>query len=145
MTAPLYTTEILRLASAIPHLGRLEHADGSAQLRAPLCGSRVHVDVKMADGVLNALGLEVNSCALGQASAALLGASAPGRSADEVDAATRALTDLLEGRGEDADFWPGIAVLARARDYPARHGAILLPFRALTQAMRAAGGIGLRP
>jgi hypothetical protein len=31
--------------------------------------------------------------------------------------------------------WPGFELLAAARDYPARHGAILLPFDAAIAAL----------
>jgi hypothetical protein len=34
--------------------------------------------------------------------------------------------------------WPGLEALAPARSRKSRHGAILLPFRALLAAMRAA-------
>ena len=40
-------------------------------------------------------------------------------------------------RGSDSapPDWPGFELLAPARDYPARHGAILLPFDAAIQAL----------
>jgi len=79
-TATLYTRDILRLAASIPHVGRLAAADGSAEKRAPLCGSSIIVDVILDDeGRIAALGQEVRACAFGQASAALMGAHAIGR------------------------------------------------------------------
>ncbi len=44
----------------------------------------------------------------------------------------------LAGEHEDHEAWPGIVALAPARTRQARHGAILLPFRALLAAMDAA-------
>jgi hypothetical protein len=38
----------------------------------------------------------------------------------------------------DDSGWPGIAALAPARSRKGRHGAILMPFRALLAAMEAA-------
>ena len=62
--------------------------------RSPVCGSRIIVDVTLdADGRVAALGQEVRACALGQASAAVMGAAAIGRSAAELDAARGALTE----------------------------------------------------
>src|SRR5204863_5742759 len=49
MNAPLYNTEILRLAATIPHNERLADPMGSAEKRSPVCGSRVTVDVNMDD------------------------------------------------------------------------------------------------
>ena len=44
---------------------------------------------------------------------------------------------LSEGelRKKSQTEWPGFDLLAAARDYPARHGAILLPFDAAVAAL----------
>ena len=81
----LYNRDILRLAAAIPHLGRLEHPQASVEKRSPVCGSRVTVDLVLdGQGRVAALGQEVKACALGQASASLMGAHALGRSGEEL-------------------------------------------------------------
>ena len=41
MNAPLYTTEILRLAASLGEPRALEREDGRAELRSPTCGSRI--------------------------------------------------------------------------------------------------------
>ena len=46
----LYSQRILALAAGIPHVGRLEHPQGSARKRSPLCGSTVTVDLTVEDG-----------------------------------------------------------------------------------------------
>lgn len=135
MSGTLYSMDILRLAAAIPHYGRLDHADGSAELRSPICGSRVLIDVAMRDGRLGGLGLEVSACALGQASAALLAKDALGKTLPEIRDAEARLAAYLAGERDDTAFWSGLDVLAKARDYPARHAAILLPFQTLAAAM----------
>jgi NifU-like protein involved in Fe-S cluster formation len=135
VSPPLYNRDILRLASSIPHLGRLDSAQASVEKRAPVCGSRVTVEVSLdPDGRVIALGQEVKACALGQASAALMGRHAMGRSTDELARARDKLASFLAGTRDDPGDWPGIAALAVARDYPARHGAILLPFEAVAEA-----------
>jgi len=135
MSAPLYTRAILRLAASIPHLGRLEAAQARVERRAPVCGSRVTVAVTLdEEGRVVALGQEVKACALGQASAALMGRHAIGRRSDELAAARDALADFFAGKRDDPGDWPGIEALAVARAYPARHGAILLPFEAAAEA-----------
>ena len=75
----LYSGQILQLAGSIPHLGRLEHPGGSAKLRAPLCGSTISADVEMRDGRVAGFAQEVRACALGQASASILGRVVLGR------------------------------------------------------------------
>lgn len=138
MSAPLYNKDILRLAANIPHHQRLPDAQASVEKRSPTCGSRVTADARMTDGRLADMGLEVRACALGQASAALMAAQAIGMSAAELADARDKLTAYLSGESDDLDFWPGLSVLAPARDYPARHASIRLGFEAIAEAARMA-------
>lgn len=134
-TATLYSRDILRLAASIPHVGRLADPQGSAEKRAPVCGSTVAVDVKLDEaGRIAALGQQVRACAFGQASAALMGRHAIGRSAAELAAAHDALAAYLSGARDDPGDWPGLELFAEARRLTARHGAILLPFAAAAAA-----------
>lgn len=142
MPSALYTRDILRLAASIPHQQRLDSPDASAECRSPVCGSRVAVDVVLApDGRIARLGIETQACALGQASAALLGHHAIGRSAEELEAATAALRAYLADPAGSAEtpFWPGLSIFAEARAYPARHPSIMLAFEAASRATRHAG------
>mgnify|MGYP001548629985 CR=1 FL=1 len=138
MSAPLYNVDILRLAASIPHHRRLPDAQASVEKRSPVCGSRVMADVRMDGGKLADIGLEVRACALGQASAALMASHAIGLSAAELALARDRLAAYLSGEADDLDFWPGLAVLAPARDYPARHASIRLGFEAIAEAARMA-------
>ena len=138
MNAPLYTTEILRLAASLPAPVELKRVDGSAEQRSPTCGSVVRLDVQVdEDGRVEAISQKVEACAFGQASAALLARSAIGRTKAEVTDAVTALEAWLAG-GDEPFHWAGIAALAPARSRKSRHGAILLPFRALLAAIEAA-------
>ena len=140
MNAPLYTTGILRLASSIPHMGHLELAHGSSELRSPTCGSRAKVEVKLDEsGRVLELAQEIEACAFGQASASLMGAQAIGRDRQEATKVLTELTAWLAGERDDPGSWPGLAELAPARTRTGRHGAILLPFRALLAAIEDAG------
>jgi NifU-like protein involved in Fe-S cluster formation len=146
VTAPLYTRDILRLAASIPHLGRLRAAEASVEKRAPVCGSSVTVDVALdAGGKVAAFGQEVRACAFGQASAALMGAHASGRTPAELAEARDALAAWLAGTRDDPGAWPGLDILAPARRLSARHGAILLPFQAVAEAAALAARAPVRP
>lgn len=139
MTAPLYNTALLKLAATIPHTVRLAAPDATAEKRSPVCGSRVTVDVKLDQtGRVAALGQLVRACALGQASASLMGAHAIGRRPAELSAARDALTQWLAGARDDPGGWPGLEVLAPARDYSARHPSIRLAFEAVAEAAEVA-------
>lgn len=137
----LYSQRILALAAAIPHVGRLPDgaADGSAMKRSPLCGSTVTVDVGVEDGAVTAFGQDVKACALGQASASVLGSAVIGRTRDEVARGREALAAMLKsgGAAPGAPF-DDLEVLEPARDYKNRHASILLAWDATLAAMDAA-------
>jgi NifU-like protein involved in Fe-S cluster formation len=140
MNAPLYTTDILRLAASLSLPRELDREDGKAELRSPTCGSRVTVAVQL-DGErrIELVSQQVHACAFGQASAALVERNAIGRTHADVSDALVALSRWLSEEQEEAGDWPGIATLAPARRRKSRHGAILLPFRALLAAIETAG------
>ncbi|MBY8821220.1 iron-sulfur cluster assembly scaffold protein [Sphingomonas colocasiae] len=141
MNAPLYNTAILKLAATIPHHARLPAPQGSSEKRSPVCGSRVTVDVMLdADGRVAALGQEVRACALGQASASLMGAGAIGKTRAELEAARDALADFLAGKRENPGDWPGLEIFLPARPHAARHPSIRLAFEAVAEAAARAVG-----
>jgi len=141
----LYNRDILRLASEIPNLGRLDSPQASADKRSPVCGSRVTVDVILdSHGRVAALGQDVKACALGQASAALMGAHALGRTEAELAEARDSLRAFLSGDRDDPGAWPGLALFADARPFTARHPSILLAFEAAAEAAAAAASVGAR-
>jgi NifU-like protein involved in Fe-S cluster formation len=135
MNAPLYNTEILRLAASIPFHARIEAPMASVEKRSPVCGSRVTVDLDLdRDGRVVNLGMLVRACALGQASAALMGAEVRGRTADEIAAARDQLTAWLAGERAEAPDWPGLEIFLPALPHRARHPSIRLAFEAAAEA-----------
>lgn len=135
MAAPLYTPAILRLATTIPFLERLPAPQASVERRSPVCGSRVAVDVMLdTEGRISALGLAVNACALGQASANLMASYALGRTPAELAEARDALAAWLAGESDGPGDWPGLDMLAPALPHRGRHAAIRLPFEAAADA-----------
>ena len=141
MNAPLYTTEILRLAASLPEPRKLERIDGSSEQRSPTCGSTIQLQVQLGeDGRIVGISQKVHACAFGQASASLLAAGAVGRREDDVNLAVLELESWLSGTREDSGEWPGLEALAPARSRRSRHGAILLPFKALLAALKGERG-----
>ena len=128
----LYSQRILALAADIPLTGRLERPQVSAKRRSPLCGSTVTVDLVLGpDGRIADFRQDVKACALGQASAAVLGRHVRGASRDEIAATRDALAAMLKADGPvpGAPF-EELAVLEPAKDYRNRHASILLAWEA---------------
>ncbi|MEM9853987.1 MAG: iron-sulfur cluster assembly scaffold protein [Pseudomonadota bacterium] len=136
----LYSTRILALAADIPHLGRLDDPMGSHRARSVQCGSAVTVDVKIEAGRIVAFAQDVKACALGQASASVLGAQALGRSHAEIISARDALRDMLAGGPAPEAPFEGFEVLRAAESFKNRHASILLALEATAAAFEAAEG-----
>ncbi len=135
----LYSQRILALAAEIPHTGRLDAPQASAKKRSPLCGSTVTVDVDVADGRVSRYAADVKACALGQASASVVGSAAIGRTKTEIDKAREELKAMLRD-GADAPAAPfdGLEALLPAREYKNRHASIMLTLDALSEAVAQA-------
>ncbi|MWP37652.1 iron-sulfur cluster assembly scaffold protein [Rhodobacter sphaeroides] len=135
----LYSGRILELAADIPHTGRLADPQGSARKRSPVCGSTVTVDLNLRDGRVAEFAQDVKACALGQASASIMGGALLGRSRAEVEGARDALKAMLTEAGPvPAAPFEGYEVLLPARDYRNRHASILLALEAAAEAFALA-------
>ena len=139
MNEPLYTTDILRLAVEAAGYPRLSAPDGSSSGRTPVCGSTITLDIaKAADGTVAAVGFDIQACALGQASSAILAHGIVGRTPAQLAEVAQQLADWLAGSRDTPPDWPLIEQLAPARSRSGRHEAILLGFRAAAKAAEAA-------
>jgi len=135
----LYSDRILGLAANMPRAGRLARPDASAERVSKLCGSRVTVDVMVEDGRVADFAQDVKACALGQASAAVLGAHVIGASVAELQLARDQLHAMLKAEGSAPQGrFADLAVLEPVKDYPARHASTLLAFEAVLAAARDA-------
>jgi NifU-like protein involved in Fe-S cluster formation len=139
MIDDLYSSKILGLAANMPLAGRLAAPQASAEKVAKLCGSRIVVDLDLTGGLVSAFAQEVQACALGQASAAILGSQVIGASLEEIKAARDALRAMLKDQGPaPTGRFADLAVLEVVRDYPARHASTLLAFEAALSAAEQA-------
>jgi NifU-like protein involved in Fe-S cluster formation len=95
----------------------------------------VTVDLVMQGGRVVEFAQDVKACALGQASASVLGGVVLGRSRAELEAARDALRAMLkEGGPVPAAPFDGYEVLTPAREYKNRHASILLAIEAACEA-----------
>lgn len=136
----LYSRQIMALAADIPHLGKLDAPQARVKRRSPLCGSTVTVDLTLDDGKVASFAQTVRACALGQASAAVLGKAVIGADRATIAAARDALVAMLtaDGPAPPAPF-DALEVLRPARDYINRHPSILLAWDATLGAIDEAG------
>lgn len=135
----LYHPRIFELAGDIAHVGRLPAPHGTSTKVSKICGSTVTVDIMLEGEVVTGLGIEVEACALGQASASVFAGHAIGARVDEIVAARDALKAMLKENGPPPTgrFWE-LRHLEGVRDYPPRHTSTLLAFEAAVAAIEDA-------
>ncbi len=138
----LYTPELLALAVELAEYPPLDAAAAQGEARSPTCGSTLALDLALDnDGRIARLGMRVRACAVGQASAAIFARHARGRDLAAIRDALARLEAWLDDEGP-APEWPDLALVAPARAYPARHGAMLLPWKAAAAALSSVAPAG---
>lgn len=133
----LYSDRILELAGNQPRPGRLPDADASARRVSRVCGSTIEVDIKVEDGVITAYGHEIQACALGQTSAAIVATHVVGTTVSEFRRVRDEMTAMLKDSGPPpvGDRWVDLKYLEPVRDYRPRHTSTLLVFDAVCEAL----------
>lgn len=133
--AKLYSPEVLALATSLaawPYADAMPH---HGRARSASCGSTLSLSLETdVAGAITALGLRAQACAIGQASAALFAAAAPGLTRAEIATWADDLAAWLRGEAALPE-WPGLSAIVPAAAYPARHGAILLAWKAALDAL----------
>ncbi|MEP7221073.1 MAG: iron-sulfur cluster assembly scaffold protein [Novosphingobium sp.] len=131
----LYTQEILSLATGLAAWPLDPAMPFQGSDRSPACGSTLSMSLALgADQRIDGIGLRTQACAIGQASAAIFAQAALGLTAGEVQQAGEDMAAWLKNAAPLPD-WPGLAAIEPALAYPARHGAILLAWRAAQRAL----------
>ncbi len=135
MSEKLYTPELLGLATELADFPFYHGFSHVAEVRSQSCGSSLVAGFEIGEnGAVTSCGLKVTACAMGQAACAIFARHAKGQNCDGILDALKATTAWLAGK-DDQPNWPDVALLEPALNYPARHGAILLPWRAAHEAL----------
>ena len=132
----IYNSRILEFAGNIERGGKLVDADASAEKHSKLCGSRVKVYVKMADGVVGDFSHEVKACALGQASSSIMARHVVGATPAEIRQARQDMLAMLKDDGEGpTGRFADMRFLKPVKDYKARHASTMLTFEAVVDCL----------
>lgn len=139
MLNDIYNQKILEFAGNVPRLGHLEAPQGTAKAHSRLCGSTVSVEVCLSGDHVSDFAQDVKACALGQASAAILGRHVIGASRDELVKARDDFKAMLkEGGSPPEGRFHELAFLEPVKDYKARHASTMLAFEAVVEAVEKA-------
>lgn len=131
----LYTPEVLAAAMSLAQWPWDDSLPLVGEARSRACGSTLQIGLARNDaGQITRIGLRPHACAVGQAAAQVFAAAAIGHTAESLTQVRAELGAWLAGEGGEPN-WPGIGLLRTARDYPGRHGAIVLAWDAALAAL----------
>lgn len=134
----LYTPQVLALATSLAACPITADLPLQGSARSAACGSSLTVGLALDEaGRVARIGLAAHACAIGQAAAAIFAAAAQGRDQADITAALTEIEGWLAGQG-CLPGWPGLDAIAAAQAFPARHGALLLPWKAARGALSSA-------
>ncbi len=117
--------------------GTLEKADASVDVKNPLCGDEIGLQVAFDGDSVCDLKFSGRGCSISQASASMMTQLVKGKSTEEIDAIRKQFRDLMLGTPSAADesqLGP-LRALSGVSRFPARVKCALLAWNALESAL----------
>ena len=135
----LYQEVILDHNRKPRNFGTLEHPSHHAEGHNPLCGDHITVALELADGRVDHIAFQGESCAICKASASMMTVAVKGKALDEAQILIREFLDMATGKLDlDAPNHIGrLAVFAGVRNLPTRVKCAILPWHTLQAAFNA--------
>ena len=119
--------------------GALADATHKADGVNPLCGDRLHVDVKVNGGAVDAIAFEGESCAICKASASMMTTAVKGKPREDAERLVQEFRDMATGKLDLASphHLGRLTVFSGVRDLPTRVKCAILPWHTLHAALNS--------
>ena len=136
MNEDIYHDAIIEWSKKTAHIAHLEHADRKGTASNPLCGDQVTVELRMEDGFIQSMAVQVRGCVLCKASSCLLTEFAEGLTLDKIKMIRHDLENTLKSAdGLPPELPEGLSMFLPVRSHKSRHSCVLLPYDAVINAM----------
>jgi nitrogen fixation NifU-like protein len=135
--AALYQEIILDHYRRPRNKGTLENADASVEMKNPLCGDEITLDVAFAPDGVSELKFSGRGCSISQASASMMTQLVKGKSTEEIDALRKQFRALILGdqNATTDESLGSLRALSGVARFPARVKCALLAWNALENAL----------
>ena len=135
--AALYQEMILDHYRRPRNKGTLERADASVEVKNPLCGDEIGLQVAFDGNSVCDLRFSGRGCSISQASASMMTQLVKGKSTEEIGAIRKQFRDLMLGNAPAADDTQlgSLRALSGVARFPARVKCALLAWNALESAL----------
>ena len=116
----------------------IENADREVEGFNPLCGDRLTLYLKIADGVIQDASFQGSGCAISTASVSLMTEIIKGKTEQEVEQLFETFHKMTTGKDQEVNLEAvgKLAVLAGVREYPARVKCATLAWHTLDAALK---------
>ena len=140
--AALYQEMILDHYRRPRNKGTLERADAVAEMKNPLCGDEITVQVEFDANGIGDLRFSGRGCAISQASASMMTQLVKGKGAAEIDTLRNRFRDMMLGDASAVtdEKLGSLRALSGVARFPARVKCALLAWNALETALAERGG-----
>jgi nitrogen fixation NifU-like protein len=117
--------------------GALEKADATVEMKNPLCGDEITLQVVFEGNSVCDVRFSGRGCSISQASASMMTQLVKGKSGDEIDSIRKQFRDLMLGNVSTADESQlgSLRALSGVARFPARVKCALLAWNALETAL----------
>ncbi len=139
----LYQETILDHGRRPRNFGAMDDATHQADGYNPLCGDKVHLYLKVNDGVVEELKFEGQGCAISTSSASLMTEALRGRSVEEARDLFARVHAMLTGKqlDDEAGKLGKLAVFEGVKQYPLRVKCATLAWHTLENALAGGGEV----
>ena len=124
--------------------GTLENPDASVEMKNPLCGDEIGLQVEFDGDSVRDLKFSGRGCSISQASASMMTQLLKGKTRAEIESIRKQFRGLMLGEASAADDpqLGSLRALSGVARFPARVKCALLAWNALESALSAAGDGG---
>jgi nitrogen fixation NifU-like protein len=135
--AALYQEMILDHYRRPRNKGTLDKADATVEMKNPLCGDEISLQVSFEGDSVCDLKFSGRGCSISQASASMMTQLVKGKSTEEIGALRKQFRDLMLGNAPAADDAQlgSLRALSGVARFPARVKCALLAWNALETAL----------
>ena len=115
--------------------GTLENADASVEMKNPLCGDEIGLQVSFDGDHLRDVKFSGRGCSISQASASMMTQLLKGKTRAEIESIRTRFRDLMLGSSDASEELGPLRALSGVARFPARVKCALLAWNALESAL----------
>jgi nitrogen fixation protein NifU and related proteins len=117
--------------------GALEDGSLTIDMNNPTCGDRIHLTLKVEDGIVQDAKFDGEGCSISMASASMMTQIVKGKEIDEALKLSKIFSDMMQGNEYDEDVDLGdIEALQGVAKFPARIKCATLAWKAMEKGVK---------